>query len=500
MNKSYKEWEKAEMDSSLQLVNKLSDRIQKGERIDLLELVPELRIGKGQLYTFWTVPGSPDALRNFPECDLRNLESIYASNEGKILVPIELHESRSEFEYTYGMSIETLTKHLKENKQCLRPTLIGGPWHFKRKGLYKGLIAACQEIYEGCYPPSVHSRTMTLFWLSRIQTIGDRENITPNDEYWLDRVLESYPEYDPDLSSRYHKMAEILFRVDDTRASLNQISRMHRTKPRDLLDETSGKIMNLTIFGFNNHVRLSLRLARSFRDPELGRSMLYSYHHYLITPFTTGLGGFQNLDLFDIENMAFLRLFPLKSKELEEIQTAVLQSPAATSLLLQEPGRCRINIFRGGSVHKRDLDAMIKLSGKYPNIGKHLAGYRQKLHSGDLKGASKSAKRFSEILIGQYNAEIEEWKKREKRSNIVKGVLNYGASFVVWPTVLLSNLPIEWKSAVIVAIEMTKRALYRKIGALDTKKIVESLWRVKNWPFAQKGVPYLLWTKESART
>jgi hypothetical protein len=38
-----------------------------------------------------------------------------------------------------------------------------------------------------------------------------------------------------------------------------------------------------------------------------------------------------------------------------------------------------------------------------------------------------------------------------------------------------------------------KKGSTKRVESLNPKDIVERLWRVKNWPMVQKGVPYLIW-------
>jgi len=107
--------------------------------------------------------------------------------------------------------------------------------------------------------------------------------------------------------------------------------------------------------------------------------------------------------------------------------------------------------------------------------------------------ASIAAHRFSEVLKEQYNKEIRGWERKEIAGKVVKRMLDYGASLIVWPPVLLSNIPTDWRLLLIYVIEVLKRKLYARVGALDVKEIVEALYDVKNWPFVEKGIPYLLW-------
>jgi len=138
----------------------------------------------------------------------------------------------------------------------------------------------------------------------------------------------------------------------------------------------------------------------------------------------------------------------------------------------------------------------MELAEKYPELPEKFSEYQKAITSTEIHKTMMAASQISEILSCQYSKEVEQWKSREILGKIVKGTLDYGASMIVWPTVLLSNLTLEWKS-IIVLIEVVKRTLYRKVAKLDTKKIVEKLWRVENWPLVEKGIPYMLWKTET---
>jgi len=109
-----------------------------------------------------------------------------------------------------------------------------------------------------------------------------------------------------------------------------------------------------------------------------------------------------------------------------------------------------------------------------------------------LKGGV-AAQKLIEVLTEQYNQEVNGWIKRESYAKKAKCVLDFGSTLITWPPILLSQMPMEWKLLLIAVIEWFKKKFYRMVEILNPKEISEKLWRVKKWPMAQKGMPYLIW-------
>ena len=102
MTINYEEWKEKEIEAYYELRDRANYKFMRKEALSPLDMVPELEIEKGQPYTIWDPPGSPEILREHPENDLRNLEAIYASREGKIIIPIDRRYTRSDLRIAMG--------------------------------------------------------------------------------------------------------------------------------------------------------------------------------------------------------------------------------------------------------------------------------------------------------------------------------------------------------------------------------------------------------------
>lgn len=455
MTINYEEWNREDLKTTREFVNRALDKLRTGKKLTPLDMVPDLGIKEQQPYTSWIHPGSPEMLNKHPQYDLRNIETIYASKKSIIIVPIAHYRSHSDFKYAYGMSVEDMISYIQANPDHLRPVLGEAPIHYQGTSFYHKLFMSCRKIY-GRYPIFTSFRISALQEMSRATAEGERV-------YGLKYSM-----------ATCIRDAEELFKI--SRKTLRDMSKYLLQTDEDTIRMTASKIQGLRICGFERLADLSLKLG-ILNHPLYSWAMLQGYTTHLIDPLQHALGGFTNLDLTDLEQMAFLRLFPLETVELKE---AFLQSPAARSFLLRQGGGCEINIFKGGTIDPKSLNAIIELAEKYPEIGERLADYHKRASSGDLARASKSAQLLSEVLVEQYNKEYKEWQKRERIGKMMKGMLDYGASLIILPRVLLEGIPKSWELALLFAIEMFKRKVYPKVGTLDPKEIVEKLWRVKD--------------------
>ncbi|MEM2178219.1 MAG: hypothetical protein QW272_05305 [Candidatus Methanomethylicaceae archaeon] len=472
----YKNWEKHEFERFIEIGERISDKLEKGEKISFTSLVPELNLNPSDHYTIWSIPGKPETKQIDPICNLENLTLLY----NKIMIPIYLYPSKQDFEYRYAMSFETLIEEIKNNPNRYIPILVAFPLtDYKKAGFYNALFKICQEIY-GQYPTPLYLRSTSVKLYLRItpheKTLSNKEILQKFSKFHFNYILNK------ELKTVFDRNEEAIFCIAYKYHSSKEIIKRY----------TVSDLQGLRIFEYEEYANIVLDIYNKTKNFELLYFLLRLYNRYLISPINS-LGAFQNYRMDDLEAMTFLRIIPLEKTDILNLRDRfrmIANSPATRSFITLPS--YKMNVFLNRITDIKTLNKIHEIAERHKKETKELANYRKMIAEGNLNEALLSFKKM-ELVYKQISDEIKEWQQREK---IAEWSIEAGTTILSGIPTILSNIPSEWKLVILIFTNLLAKFLKKK---LDPKSIVESIYDVKSWPWYEKGIPYLYWKCEKSK-
>ena len=482
---NYEDWDEQDVKRNHEQIRKALDELSRGRIVSPLFLCPELGITSEDRFTLWHPPGSPDDLTTYPQTNLANLAMHY----NKILVPISVYQSKQDFEHCYAMRLEDLVEQLKANRDKYVPVLAARPNNYRSQGFYDEVFESCRQVY-GQYPPFPTLRVQFLQDLSAKSVAATQHNITKSGA-WLDEVSRRCPELDLD----YVEHTEVGDLIVGDRRGLENLARDWRVDPVVVKKHMATCLLSLRTFGHGNLVKFLLDLQKANQDLYVFYELVRNYRDYLVGPVEAELGGFGNYTTWDLERMVFLRVLPLKRQDIarltqENRQRLYLNCPGARSPVTLEG--YRMNVFLGDGNDAATLNKIWEISESYKNQTKILAEYRSYIASRRLPDAQKAFEKAGKVF-GQISQEIEAWRGAERGTRLAVYSISGGAMILSNLALILGGLPTEWKLVITLFKDIMA---FLGIKELDPKKLVDLIYGVKNWPWYEKGVPYLYWKQE----
>jgi hypothetical protein len=292
----------------------------------------------------------------------------------------------------------------------------------------------------------------------RLADLALKEGIPP-EEGWMDHVLKRYPNLD------HYKCEE------DARAVLNEKRaeiEAFFTKEREasIRGELAALIYALRLFGFEKIVDYCLELTKKTLLI-LGGIILEDFGNYIVHGIYA-LGGLRLFDDRDLRNMAFLGLKPA------ELQP----SSASLSLATQRPLEC--SIVR--EPDRDDVRGFLK-RGSDDELASYVGGFQRAAWDYDLSSVVKHYERLGEVISERYDEELKNWFRRSK---VARGTVHGG--IILTSSSITSFLPIPpgLNFLLNILLNIPQVLLQEHLERLSN-------WLVERWPFAEKGLPFLLW-------
>jgi len=477
------ELEERENQDVLDLILKGVDKIRDGKKVDIMDLVPELKEIRDKSYSLFTHPGNPEAAMNRPIANLGNV--LATSMSEYIIFPLELFNTKNGFKYfnalsnDCGLNFEDFLEHIRNGE--IKPVLTCSPKEYDyskniRKCFYKDIFDACAV--QDYTPPYSSWRVVRLFEELKLAKIADDMGIS-NENGWGDKVRENHPEY------------SITKCNEDAKKLLNNSAIKKIGKERFIDDETAVKtletsLFDLRLFGFEGLVDWVIELGK--KDPCLGYDILSAYDSYFIRPCIDGLFGYINYDYDEMRAMSFLRVITSTSEKYWE--RILCSSPASSSIIAKHP--IELNIIKKPS--RENLIGFLK-NREGNEIYKCSLDMKNAFNDGDLNKVYKSYEKCGEVFEEGINKELQGWFGKEKIANGLlrigsRGIAGSSALSYLFETVRNNPNPefvilINFLGGVV----MSELAGYT--NNVDPKDVVKFL--PKKWPLTRYGLPFVLW-------
>jgi len=488
MTVDYVQWKNEEVKNSIDVMKKCFDELQKGRELRLISLYPEFELKPEDVYTLWVAPGSPQQKQASPQTNLANLVTHY----NKIIMPINLCRSKQEFEYANAISLESIIRNLKENPGNYIPVTTGPESDYKAAGFYDGIFETCHSLY-GHYPVDMAYRSTrfmeAVHLTAKALARGDRPVRS------AEEARARFPEFNIEWI-RQNEVDQILGRDVD---GLRLLSERIHAGPLDVSKHFATTILSLRACGHEDLVEFILKdmgeICESITTPY---HILDIYEFFLVMPVSHCLGGFGNYTTNDLKNMAFLRILPLVTKDLKELDRTNLRllfnSPGARSPVNLESYKMQVFLKGGDDVNT--LNELVGFAERHKKETRAMSEYRESVARGKFSEATKALMRSGEVY-GQISEEVEELAKKEKTAKLATYSMTGGATILSDIAIVLQQgLPLEWK----LVIMLFKDLFGSRIKDIDPKRVVEWIYDIRDWPWYEKGIPYLYWRASESRS
>ncbi len=480
----YDEWNRFELQQAAEACGKANEKASKGEKITPTSMIAETNLMEDDVYSLWLPPGLLGAGSYNPlTTSLANLLTTYQ----KVIVPIPVFSTKSDFEASCMISVDKLTRIFEENEDRYVPIIGAAPINYKPMAFYEPLFAACKRVY-GYYPPFASFRIDQFQLLQARAALAASTAITRAN--WQEQIRQSFPEFEMD----YVRNVEVEDLLADKLVSLHALSIARGTTVDNVRSELATNIIALRAYG---HVELTKFLLQSYypKYPDLQHLylLLHDYQSYLIQPLNGGLGGFSNYASDDLEVMAFLRVLPIKGKSMHEIEREnmrlIMNSPAARSSLTIDEFKMQVFLRGGDDVNV--LNSLSDFAERHKKEIRAMAEYRKCIATADLSQATEQFRTAGEGFA-QLGEEIKELVRTTKLAKLGVCAVRGGVTFLTGTATyfLGQNLPPEWRP-VVAGLSSVAALLSSK--DYDPKKLIEWVYDTRVWPWYEKGVPYLYW-------
>jgi hypothetical protein len=476
MTVDYVEWESTEKKTGFESARKILEDLAKERDVRLTSLFPEFKLKPEDTFTTWAPPGNPGAKLSNPQANLGNLVTLY----NRILVPIHCHPSKQDFAYRNAMSLEDLTQLLKENPSNYIPIAMAHANDYRASGFYDDLLQTCRDLY-GHYPVPVVDRSMRFQKLRFVaaKAAMERRAIPIED------LIQRFP--DIDIGWVQQNVIDQIARRDVK--GLDIASSLQAIAPLDAKRIMATAIVNLRIHGHEDLVKFVLENFGGRFD--VLTYVLLPYARFLVEPTSLDIGGFGNYTTEDLEIMAFLRVLPLVAKDLRDLDKTNLKllfnSPGARSTVNLESYKMRVFLKGGDDINT--LNQLVGFAEHHKKETRVMSEYKQFIAAGKLGEATEAIRKSGEVYK-QISEEVMQLAKKEKTAKLATYSMTGGATILSdLALVLQQGLPLEWK----LVIMLFKDLFGSRIKDMDPKRVVEWIYDSRQWPWYEKGIPYLYW-------
>jgi hypothetical protein len=487
------EWENEDRKRCREVVCSLLDRVEREEKISLLDLAPEYReILRERTYGLWLPPGDIQEMLQRPLTNLASMLDRGMPVPSILLAPLNLCRSKEEFKAMYGLvpemggpSYDIFLQEIREGR--ILPVPMGSPTYYKGD-LYQEILKACEEGEIQQLPPPMCRILSFMEGFSPI-TSTTQKGIPPGGEWvdlfvdqllprkgWIGLFMEWFSAIesaiesaiDPVLQERM-KHALLESWVEKVRSILSdeKVQIIQKKYPFMQNSAIAARIYRLLIFGFSGLANLSLELLRE--SPLEGFYVLDSYDRYLVYGYSLGLGGLSMYDGVDLWRMTFLGIIKNMQK-----RNSLRVSPAsfgvvgtATKIPIvvkfdEDDLKNSLRRERDRELEKCMLDSMRAF---------------QKYNFWEFCEKNKA---INEIIAERI---VKETREYYRRSKIVEGMIIPGG------TLTAAGARAAYKHLQ----PLLEIIISEKIPEIMKKRKEMKRWLVSKWPFQQRGLPFYLW-------
>lgn len=473
------ELEEREKGEGYDFVFKCLNNTLRGEKVEIKDLVPELKEISNKSYSLFTLPGNPETAMTRP---ITNIGNVLATGISKyIIFPLELFNTKKDFEYynglskTCGLTFEDFLEHVREGE--IKPILVTSPKEYDYsenigKYFYKDVFEACED--QDYVPPYPSWRVVRLFEEIKLAKIAKEEDI-PIEESWGNKVREKHPEYSME---KCNEDAKDFLNIDT-------IKKIEKEEFNEEVIMTAGiSLFDLRLFGFEGLADIGLEIGK--KDPYLGYHILHAYDSYLIRPCVDALFGYIHYDYDEIKTMSLLRVLTSDSEKHRE--RILCSSPASSSIATKNP--LEFNLIKKS--RWGELKGFLK-NREEKELNTCSLDIMNAFNDADLNKVYKSYEKLGEVIEEGMNKELESWFGKEK---ITKGLLRFGNRFIAGSPVLINLLEAVRNNpelAILITFAgcMVSGELADVIRNIDPKDVVKFL--AETWPFTRYGLPFVLW-------
>jgi hypothetical protein len=476
------ELDERENQDVLDFILKGVDKIHDGKKVEIMDLVPELKEIRDKSYSLFTHPGNPETAMNRP---IANIGNVLATNMSEyIIFPLELLNTKNDFKYFNGLSnncglnFEDFLEHIRNGE--IKPVLTCSPKEYDysknvRKCFYKDIFDACAV--QDYTPPYSSWRVVRLFEELKLAKIADESGISI-DSGWGDKAREKHPEYS---ITKCNEDAKKLL----NNSAVKKIGKEYLIDDETVVKTFGTSLFDLRLFGFEGLADLGIELSK--KDPCLGYDILNAYDSYFIRPCVDGLFGYTHYDYDEIRTMSFLRVITSASEKYWG--RLLCSSPASSSIIVNHP--IELNIIKKSS--RERLIGFLK-NREENEIHKCSLDMKNAFDDGDLNKVYKSYEKCGEVFEERINKELEGWFGKEKIAN---GSLRIGSRFIegspalsyLFETVRNNPNP-EFIILTTFVGCIAMGEIADCIRNIDPKDVVK-FW-AKKWPLARPGLPFVL--------
>ncbi len=412
------ELEERENQDVLDFILKGVDRIHGGKKVEIMDLVPELKEIRDESYSLFTHPGNPETAMNRP---IANIGNVLATNMSEyIIFPLELLNTKNDFKYFNGLSngcglnFEDFLEHIRNGE--IKPVLTSSPkeYDYSRnngKCFYKDIFDACAV--QDYTPPYSSWRVVRLFEELKLAKVADELGIAI-DNGRGDEVRGKYPGYS---MTKCNEDAKKLL----NNSAVKKIGKEYLIDDETVVKTLETSLFDLRLFGFEGLVDWVIELSK--KDPYLGYYILNAYDSYFIRPFVDGLFGYIHYDYDEIRAMSLLRVVASVSDEL-------CSAPASASIIVKHP--IEINTIKPSRkglkvlIENRDRKALNKCSSDLKNA----------INNGDLNKIPNLNEKLGGIVEEVINNEVRSLYRTEK---IVNNSLTVGSCLIENSSMVINN-------------------------------------------------------------
>lgn len=454
------------------------EKLSRGQEISILsflddELYPRLR-GKG--YGLWVPPRDPERVKAAPYKNLTNL-LLSPLRPQPILMLLDIFPDKATFRYMLGLSEQFGITYEKFVELVTDGTIIlilsQLPSHFK-SDFYEEIFHACDK--QGYFPPITCSRISGFMARLKIRDLASKEGILLQSR-WQERVLQKNPEYD--YRENRNRITKIM-----SNGTLDKIMGESLLFDRDsVIDLAATALTDLNCFGFEQLSSIADKVMK--KDDYYGFEVLDDYKDHLIYPCNIGLLGLLEYDLEDVAITKHLRKADDKSSSLREDDEGVLASSKPALSLVTAPFEANIL----SDPDPQEVDRFIEEPD--PELCKNTIRLKNAANLYDFSELQSSYEKLAEIVSERYNKEFEDWFKRER---IVKGTLRLGTGFTALAEAMTGWGNMNWLLKEYPLMGEISPTILQIIEGISEKDV--SRFLVRKWPFAEKGLPFVLWKYE----
>jgi len=455
------EWKKLENESMKEIISKTIKKIEDGKKISILDLLrDDFRKGlEGKEYRPWFPPLKMEMVKQRPKFNLATC--LISLKSDVILAPLNAYSNKAEFTYRYGLSknlgitYDKFLELIREGKIWL--FLTGSPTFYKAE-FYKEIFNACKK--QGYIPQ------FTTYLISRFMGEEKIASISKAKGIPFEEACKNHPEYS------YENTEETTKKLIDKK-SVEELSKILHYDVETTLCEIATRLFLLRTFGFEQLASLSQKIIQ--REKILGYHVLNYYTKYLIEPCNAALFSQMTYDFIDLKRMAFLRL-----PRLSNVGNLLSYCPANL--------RTTIGSLDENIILKADSNEVTTFLKKYENkeIKENTAKFVKSSNQYDFDMVLKSYKKLSEIIEEKYNKELKDWFKRSKIAKVT-AYLGIGFTAAVGVYYAYRHFPNLTEK---ILSYLPKKELIDEYR-VTAEKLSDVL--VKKWPFAEKGLPFIMW-------